>query len=276
MNRTRVFALAAMMAVGIAAPASADWDRLGTVNISGRETARVYGSFGGPVERLYFDADRSDVYCRSIRVTFANGRVRNVFSGRLSDRNPRIVDLPGYQRSVRRIDLRCRALQRRSAQIQISADIGSYRETWRRNPNFERLWGAVFNWDNDRNDRNDRDGRRDRDGRNDRNDRDNDQWVRLGSERFDGRETETTFAGFRGRGLEAIGIQAVDDDARCRSVRVHFANGGSRNVSFGERMDEDRIYRVDLPGDERNVTRVDLDCRPVGDDDVTLNIYGIS
>lgn len=279
MKKTRVMALAAVIVASTAVPALADWDRIGSVNISpGRERSSVYGSFGGPIERLHLNADRSSVYCRSVRVTFTNGRTRNVFSGRLDEDNPRMIDLPGYQRSVRRIDFRCRALERRTAQIQISADIGNYRETWRRNPNFQRLWSGLFNWDDDR-DRNGRNDRNDRDGRNDRGDNnDRIQWVRLGSERFTGRERETTFAGVRGRGLTAIGLQPADDDARCTSVRVHFANGRSREVGvdWGDRLSEDRMYRVDLPGDERNVERIDMVCRSIGDRDVTINIFGLT
>jgi hypothetical protein len=279
MSTTRTFALAAVIAMGTAAPAFADWDRLGAVTVTGRETTRAYTSFGGPVEKLYLNADRN-VYCRSVNVRFSNGRVRNVFSGTLRQGAGRVIDLPGNQRTVQRIDFRCRALARRSAQIMVSAEIGSYRETWRRHPNFLRQWAKQFNWGDDRDDRREdrADRREDReDRRDDRNDRrDNDQWVRLGAERFDGRESESTFAGFRGQGLTAIALQATDDDARCTTVRVTFANGQSRSVNFGERMTEDRMYRIDLPGDERNVTRVDLTCRPIGDNDVTVIIYGLT
>lgn len=263
MKMKRIFALGVLIVAGTAVPAFADWDRIGSVNVSpGRDRTTVYGSFGGPIERLHLNADRSDVYCRSIYVRFTNGRTRNVFSGRLDKDNPRVIDLPGYQRSVRRIDFRCRALERRTAQIRISADIGSYRETWRRHPNFERLWSRLFNWDDNRyGNRNDRDG-----------------WVRLGSERFTGREREIAFAGVRGRGLTAIGLRPSDDDARCSTVRVHFANGRSRDVGvdWGDRLEEDRLYRVDLPGDERNVERIEMVCRAIGDRDVTINIFGLT
>jgi len=253
--------IAAAAVIGTAAPASAAWDRIGTVQVSpGRDQDRVYGSFGGPIERLQLDADYSDVYCRSVRVTFANGQRRNVFSGRLNDRIPKVVDLPGSQRNVRRIDFRCRALERRTAQIQIAADIGQYRETWRQSPDWDRLWARLFPWANDPRQPSDRD------------------WVRLGSERFEGRrDSETTFVGFRGRQLTAIGIQPVDDDARCSSIRVRFNNGRTREIGadWGDLLREDRMYRFDLPGAERNVQRVDMNCRPVGDRDVRVNIYGL-
>lgn len=261
MNNSTILMIAAMATVGTAAPASAAWDRLSTIEVSpGRDQDRVYGSFGGPIERLQLDADNSDVYCRSVRVTFANGQRRNVFSGRLNDRVPKVIDLPGQQRNVTRIDFRCRSLERRTARIQISADIGQYRETWRRSPDWDRLWARLFPWANDARS----------------NDRD---WVRLGSERFEGRrDRETASVGFRGRQLTAIGIQPIDDDARCSSIRVRFNNGRTREIGadWGDRLREDRIYRFDLPGAERNVQRVDMVCRPVGDRDVTVNIYGLT
>jgi hypothetical protein len=265
MKTGNIFALGALIVAGTAVPALADWDRLGSVNVSpGRQGTAVYRSFGGPIERLNLNADRSSVYCRSVRVTFANRRSRNVFSGRLDKDRSRTIDLPGNQRSVRRIDFKCRALERRTAQIHIAADIGRYRETWRRHPNFERTWSRLFNWGNDRNVDNNRSR--------------GNEWVRLGSERFTGRDRETTFAGVRGRGLTAIGLRPTDDDARCSMVRVTFANGRSRElgVDWGDRLTEDRMYRVDLPGDERNVERIDMVCRAIGDRDVTIQIFGLT
>jgi hypothetical protein len=253
---------AATLAIGGAAPAFAAWDNLGNVQVGpGQDHDRIYDRFGGPVERLRLDADGSDIQCRSVRVTFGNGRTRNVFSGRLNDTRPRIVDLPGEERNIKRIDFRCRALERRTARIQVAADIGRYRETWRRSPDWTRMWSRLFPWANDRTPAADH------------------RWVRLGSERFTGRnDRETTLAGFRGRELTAIGLQPVDDDARCRRVRVTFANGRTRNLDIdnSDRMREDRIHRIDLPGNERNVRRVDLTCSAIGDRDVTVNIYGLT
>jgi hypothetical protein len=101
-------------------------------------------------------------------------------------------------------------------------------------------------------------------------------WVSLGSERFSGRiDRETRFTGVRGRSVSAIGLRAVDDDARCARVIAHFANGRSReiNVDWGDRLIEDRFYRFDLPGRERNIERIDMTCRAVGDRDVTIRLY---
>jgi hypothetical protein len=273
--KTRIFVLVAGLAAVSATPAFADWDRLGSVQVSpGRDVNRVYGSFGGPIEKLYLDADQTNVYCRSVTLKFANGRTRNVFTGTLREDQGRTIDLPGRERNVRSITFRCRSLARRSGRIQISADIGEYRDTWRRHPSFERLWGNLFNWDDD--DRGDRRGRDDRDARDDRPRGDDADWVRFGSETFSGRDRETTTPGSSGRNVSAIGLRPTDDDAQCTSLRVHFGNGNTRDIPINATIREDRMHRIDLPGAARNIEEMELICRPIGDDEVTIDIYGLS
>jgi hypothetical protein len=211
------------------------------------------------MESLSFDALNSDVYCRSIQVTFGNGRTRRVFSGTLNENQRRVVDLPGYQRNVRRIDFRCRALDRRTARIQIAADIGRYRQAWRDSPDFLSYWANLFDWDDDRS--GNVGGR---------------EWARLGNERFTGRERESTSTYFTGGDLVALGLQPVDDDANCSSMRVYFGNGRVRNIRLSGRLREDRLRRVDLPGQERDVTRVELVCQPAYESSVTVSLFGLS
>ena len=84
MRSTSLLTLATAFVAFSAIPAFAQWDRIGSVQVGpGPDQDRIHGRFGGPIERLQLDADRSDVYCRSVRVTFGNGRTRQVFSGRL-------------------------------------------------------------------------------------------------------------------------------------------------------------------------------------------------
>ena len=201
----------AALLLGSAAPAWAQkWDRAGSISVSpGRDQSLAFSRFTGPVARLNLDADRSDVRCRSVRVTFGNGRTRNVFSGTLRKNHPRVVDLPGDERNIRRVDFRCRALDRRHARIQIST------------------------WEDD-----------DRRGAGNRSDRA--QWVPLGREVFSGLGRETTYARGRARAVTAIGLRPVGDDARCTQVRAHFANGRSRDLNVGQRLREDRLHRVDV------------------------------
>lgn len=252
MKYTKLLAAAALITAGLTAPALADWDNVGTINVSpGRDVDRQYGDFGGPVQRLMFRADRSDVSCRSIRVSYGNGRTREVFSGVLRENNTRIVDLPGEQRNIRRIDFLCSSASRRGAEIAIAADVGSYRDAWMRNPNWKRRWARAV-------------------------DRNTEFWVPIGTERFTGRrDRETNFVGVRGRSVSAIGLKPLDNDAVCARVVARFANGTSRalNVDWGDRLREDRIYRVDLPGNQRNITQINMVCRAVGDRDVTIQVF---
>jgi hypothetical protein len=242
-------------------PAQAAWDQLGTVSVDrSREHVRVYQRFGGPVERLWFSADQGDAYCRSIRVTFNNGRTRTVFSGTLREDRGQTVDLPGYQRNIRRIDFRCRSLERGGSEIKIAADIGRYRSAWRQSPDWARWWSRMFTWnDMDRGDRGERS-----------------DYVRLGRTSFSGNgDTETVAAPGRAD-YSMIALQPVDGEARCSQVRVEFANGRTRtlNIDSGDRLREDRMYNLDLPGNERDVVRVRMACEAVNDNDVTIDVYG--
>jgi hypothetical protein len=252
MNKLCAFALTAGLVALAPSSAFAAWDYIGSISVQyGRDRDVAYSDFGGPVERLRFKADRNDVYCRSVRATFSNGRTRDLFSGRLNEDRARVVDLPGDARNIRRLDFRCGTGAGSGARIDIAADITRYRDNWRRSPSWRSRWNDWFDWNRDR-------------------------WVSLGSERFTGRlDRETSFTGIRGRSVSSIAMRPVDSDARCARVIAHFANGRSRaiNVDWGDRLREDRMYRFDLPGRERNVTRIDMACRPVGDRSVTIRIY---
>lgn len=254
--------LLATCAIGLslaATPALAAWDQLGSVTVEpNRDRDRVYSRFGGPVERLWFRSEQADVNCRSIRVTFANGRTRTVFSGRLNEDRGRVVDLPGNQRNIRRIDFRCRSLEGQDTQIRIFADIGRYRSAWRESPDWSRWWSQMFTWD--------------------RHDGGTDRWQRLGSRNFSGRgDMETVVPGrAAGRDMTAIALAPRDADARCSRVSVEFANGQTRTLDIdrSDRLQEDRMRQIDLPGGERNVVRLNMQCAPVGDRDVTIDVYG--
>ncbi len=92
-------------------------------------------------------------------------------------------------------------------------------------------------------------------------------WVRLGFERFQGpRDRETQFAGWGGRSVERIGLRALDGFMRCTRVRAEFGNGNVRDLDTGGlyRMVPGRVYRIDLPGNDRKVVRLTLRCRALG------------
>ena len=116
-----------------------------------RDTRDVqYGQFGGPVEALGLRARGSDIHCDSVTATFGNGRTREVFRGELPEGREITLDLPGGERRVERLDFDCQPLDRGNASVAISADvvaeIGQYRDDWRKSPDWEKTWSRVFDW----------------------------------------------------------------------------------------------------------------------------------
>jgi len=258
-TRTKLLALAAILAGGVSAPALADYARIGSVDVGfqmDRDT--TWSRFGGHMEGLRLEASASDIMCRNIRVHFHDGETQNVFQGLLREGMPIDVDLRGGARLVDRIDFTCRSDRLRGGRIFVAADVGRFRAEWQRSPDWALYWSRLFNWGNMGS------------GGEDPN-----YWVSLGRERFQGRrDTESEFAGWGGRSVDRIGLRAVDGDARCTRVTVRFGNGSVRNLDVGSlsSMNQGRVYRLDLPGGDRNVVRVGLACRALGDRAVTIEI----
>lgn len=144
--------LAAVLVAGTALPAFAAWDRIGSVDFTRRDIRDVqYGSFGGPVEALALRARGADIRCQSVTATFNNGNTRNVFSGNLPQGREITLDLPGTgPRRVQRLDFVCEPTNRPDGSVAISADvvadIGPYRDDWRRSPDWDRTWSRIFDW----------------------------------------------------------------------------------------------------------------------------------
>lgn len=255
MKFTRMAALSAVLAAGISMPAFAAWDQVGSVDVGYRADRDVrHFDFGGPIEKLRLQAERSNIYCTSIRATFGNGRTREIFSGRLREGRAENVDLPGDQRNVRRLDLRCDSSDRHGGRIRVLADVGRYRGDWMRGPNWGATWAHVFNW-----------------GSNVVND-----WHYLGKASFEGRnDSESTFAGWRGRGTDALALKPIDASARCSRITATFANGRSRvlNLHNGDYLRQGEYNAVDLPGDKRNLTSLIMKCRATDARRVTIQIY---
>ncbi|MGE0666720.1 MAG: hypothetical protein AB7O49_09190 [Sphingomonadales bacterium] len=260
----KIGALAAVTFVALAAPAHAAWHNIGSVDFDrGGDHERQYGNFGGPVERLSFSVRGNEVHCRSVTATFGNGKTRQIFDGRIREGATVNVDLPGRERNVRRLDFRCRSDGRRPARINIGADLGGYEDAWRRNP----AWSWIFG--NGPGPRPPHAGNYPRPGV-------FDGWVRLGVESYEGRrDRETVSTGWKGRKVDQIALRAVDGDAQCRRVFVTFGNGKTRDLDIGNRgmLRQGDFRRIDLPGRDRNVTEVQLVCRPVGDRRVFIETY---
>jgi len=274
MKTTRLVALAAVLCAGVALPASAAWDRIGSVEFSPRnDHETTYGNFGGPVEALSLRARNLPVACNNVTATFGNGMTRSVFHGVLAPGRDVTVDLPGERRLVRRLDFNCRALAPRPATVDIAADVGRYQAEWRRSPDWDRMWSRMFNWDNNRFADNRVPDNRFPNDRYVTGPLNTQGWITLGRETFQGNyDHETTITGMRGRDVTRIGLRPINDDARCSRVAATFANGRTQdlNIDGREVLREDRVFQLDLPGDRRDVTRIDLMCHAEHGGQVTM------
>jgi len=271
MKTSRLMALAAMLCASAASPALADWDHVGSVDVGGRhdrdsgdmgrhhdrdaQSGRYSHTFelGGPVSRLQLRAD-SNVNCDSVSATFANGDARDIFSGRLREGRAKNVYLPGRLQHITRLNFDCQARDRDGAKIEILADVGRYREDWQRGPNWQQTWAHVFNW-----------------GSNEIN-----HWKYLGEESFEGRnDSETAFAGWQGRGSDAVALMPTNANARCSQVKATFDNGNSQVLAIhnGDYMSKGMYYKLDLPGDRRNIASLSMRCRATDARRVTIQIF---
>lgn len=287
----------AALAAAFTAPAMASYVRLGNVDVSYRtDTDTAYSRFGGRLESLRLTASRSDIYCRSVVVQYDNGERQNVFNGRLDERRPIDVDLRGRARKVDSIRFNCRSDEYRGGRIYVDGEVGRYRDEWRRDRDWDRLWAGLFGmgpgmgsgmgmgpgpgpdrdrdgWNGDR-----RGPDRDRDGWNgdrrgpDRgwNDRD---WISLGQQSFEGRnDKENTFAGWAGRRIERIALRPLDNDAQCMSIVATLEGGRKIKLADGRLLERGRVTTYDLPGHDRNLAKLYLRCRAVNGYRVTIEI----
>ena len=277
MRSPRLLAMAAILVSSVAVPAMAAWDRIGSVDFSTRDnTDTQFGTFGGRVESLSLVARNTDVRCRDVTATFGNGQTQQVFRGFLPRGRNVEVTLPNG-RMIRRLDFDCRPMDRDRATVDIAADVGRYQAEWRQSPDWDRTWSRMFPWANDRSNDRYRSGYNDRFG----NDRyvtgrlDTSGWITLGSEEFNGRyDHQMTFGGWRARDVSSIALRPINDDARCTSVRATFANGETRDLNIGERtvLRRDQVNSIDLPGDRRNVQRIDMTCHAEHGGMVTMQV----
>ena len=263
MKTSLLLAATALLAVA-AAPAFAAMDRIGSVDVNFRSDRDVESMrFGGPVERLSFRAERSDVDCRSIRATFDNGQNQQIYSGQLRQGADVSVDLPGNARNVRTLQFNCGAQDRSGGTIQISADVGQYQSAWRNSPDWGRVWSSMFNWTNDV---------ANNMGRGRGRGNDNVRWEPLSTASF--RDTVVSFDSWRGRSINAIALMPVETDARCSRVNVNFQNGRAAylSVNNGGVMRRGQTYALDLPGGDRNIRSITLNCQSENSSQVTIRV----
>jgi hypothetical protein len=102
------------------------WVSLGHENFQGRHDreARFAGWRGRAVERIALRPIDNDARCLRVSATFDNGRTRDLDVGRrdVLERGRMVeIDLPGGERNLRSVDLRCRAVGDRDVTIEILA-----------------------------------------------------------------------------------------------------------------------------------------------------------
>jgi len=274
---------AAVMAVAFAAPAAAEYVRLGSADVSYRTDGdTVYSRFGGRLESLRLIAGRSDIYCRSIVVQYESGDRESVFSGRLDERQPVEVNLRDRARRIDSIRFACRSDESRGGRIFIEGDVGHFREEWRRDRDWDRNWAALFGSDRDATHGPDRmdgpgqmggpDRMRGADQMRDTGDRNRD-WFPLGRQTFQGRnDRESSFTDWNGRHVDRIALRALETDAQCMSIVATFDGGRKVKLADGRTLERGRITVYDLPGSERNITKVYLRCRALDGYRVTIEI----
>ena len=255
MKTSPMMALSAILCASAAMPAAAAWDHVGSIDI-GRHHEHGASTFdlGGPVTALQLRAEDSDINCDSVEATFDNGNTRRIFSGRLREGRSKTVDLPGSSRHIQHLNFDCETRDRDSAKIEILANVGRYQEDWKRGANWQSTWAHVFNW-----------------GSNEIND-----WKYLGKANFEGRhDSETAFAGWAGRGSDAVALKPLNADARCSQVAATFDNGNTQNLAIhnGDYMSKGMYYKLDLPGDRRNIRSLSMRCRATDAGRVTIQIF---
>ena len=85
-------------------------------------------------------------------------------------------------------------------------------------------------------------------------------WQRVGSVEFSMRDNHDSARGdFRGN---TVALTAPFNGVFCRDVEATFMNGRTRTV-FSGMIPQGQTVNVDLPGGDRNVDRLDFDCRPM-------------
>ena len=120
----RTLLIASVLAVGATTPTlAADWDRIQSINFStGPDRASVSADFGGRVEALRLTARESPMFCSRVTATFGNGNSRNIFSGRIAEGYSKTIDLPGGQRTIKRLTFHCHAAERGGGRLVLSAE----------------------------------------------------------------------------------------------------------------------------------------------------------
>jgi hypothetical protein len=108
----------------IAGPASAAWERIGSLNVAAGQTEQFnMENFKGNVIGL--TARESDITCDRVTATFEDGEMRPIFKGKLPKGLSVRVDLPPG--AVERVNFECHPVAKGRATIDLAADAGAPR-----------------------------------------------------------------------------------------------------------------------------------------------------
>ena len=117
--------LATVFWVGAAAPALADWNDLGDLQLHhGGERFLRDVPLNGQAQRLRLTGSGDDIFCRSVSVTFGNGEVHEVYHGLLHRERSQDVDLGGLDQPIRSLSFQCGAQHFDNALLHLEADVG--------------------------------------------------------------------------------------------------------------------------------------------------------
>lgn len=99
-----------------------------------------------------------------------------------------------------------------------------------------------------------------------------DDWIQFSSANFGQADSTQSVYPPNGR-YTRLKIKANNNSATCRFIRAHFANGNTRDI-FSGNLREGNHIQVDLPGAERNITRLTFRCRSTGGGNTRIGISG--
>lgn len=273
MKKSRLLILASALSLGASLPALAALDEIGAVDVSADQFTHAHWSkFGGPVQGLSFLSNDSDVTCDHITANFQDGHSQDVYAGMLLKGARTSIWFPEGPRDLSSVDFACRAENGDGARIALDADIGPYRSAWESSPDWATHWSHVFN---------------------------NDEalapprapmaqaaplpppqptLVPLASTDFGQLDEHSIMiSGGPQRHLDAIALQPLGADARCRSVTAQFDDGSQNNMTIngGAPMQNGQIYQVPVTGEDRNLAALGLTCQAQNSTAVTIKVYGV-
>lgn len=107
------------------------------------------------------------------------------------------------------------------------------------------------------------------------NAKDPEMWIALGSQEFRGKSGEGHFTGLKAENIGALALKPENADARCSRITVRFGTGFVRALSISDQnlLSHDVFFKLDLPGDRRDLKRLYMRCRPVNQTRVKIGIY---